>query len=106
MINADERRKALERPKIIIDGVSYEGKLLSWDAWTPHLLKLDGWFKGDVRDEDAKADIKAFLEAIGLPAEKILALEPAVLEEAITDFFLCHRRYIKAPAGESPNPSS
>lgn len=109
MINADQRRQALERPTIIIDEMKYEGRLLSWEEWTPFVDKLGDWFTGRVKEEAAKTDIQAFLTAVfnDVTAAKIMKLEPAILEEAIVDFFNCHRRSRKpAPAEGSAAASS
>lgn len=108
MINADQRRAAIERPTIILDGERHEGKLLSWDAWAPYADKLSDWFHGRMTEETSKADILAFLTAIfdEPTAQKIAALPPQVFEEALVDFFNSHRRFVAAvPAGDAPTRS-
>lgn len=91
---------ALEPPVFIApDGATYTGRILSYVEYQrvkPDILR---WAEGRFgEDETEESVIRRLLDAIGIPAEPVLALPMETVTEALLDFFGPRRRAAPAAA--------
>ena len=98
--NADAYLEAFTPPAITIGGEEYVGKLLSFDEVVEFMPLLERIDSGEASLADTRDLTRDVCTAIGIPADKVLALPPTVALEAIKGFFECSTN----PAAPSPAP--
>lgn len=103
MINVNDLRKAMQRPEIEMDGQVFRGHVLSWPRWSYWVGQLAVWYGGTLTDEEAKADIRAFFDDMGLPGDKLIELEAPIVQKVIADFFALHRQAFEQAAAAAPS---
>lgn len=90
MFDADSFVKALEPPAIKIDGKIYKGKLIGYLEAQNIVAKFDEMNErrkaGDFSNEDFVGYVHMMCDAIGIPADKIVALPGPAVTAALTSF--------------------
>ena len=88
--NADEYLKALSPPSIVIDGKTYTGKLLSFDALLPFQEQFELIGEGKASLTEMRDLAAEMCKAMELPAEKIMALPYGGTMAAVAEFLQSH----------------
>ena len=89
MFDAKKFTEALQPPSFIdLDGTAHTGRFLSYEetlSWSERLDKVA--FDPSQKADDKRAELRALCDALGLPAEKLMALPRPTLIAALESFF-------------------
>lgn len=109
--------RAFSRLLNLIPGVSrdverktYTGRLLSHREFEEFREPFVAMAEGELAEDQVEAFLKQYLNAVGIPWDVVFDLPPAVMEDAIADFFGCQMQAIPthlrgSENGGTPTPS-
>lgn len=103
-INVDAYSQSLERPDLVLGGVTYPGKVPSHPVAQRLLTKFAAFDEASI--DDQMGIIAEICEVAGWPFDKVAALERPILFQVINDFFGCLRVRRLSVDGTASNGST